>query len=515
VNVLFNIAPLEQAVEKFGARSVVASRLRSADWAEVPLALRERALFSAGVENARWLATVQEKIGLGLRLQREQVRNGAALVDRSSLIGDLRKLAFAEGLATGRGDLQDMASRTRLGLIYDMQVQGAQGFAGWKMNQDPDVLEAFPAQELIREESRRAPRDWPAIWTQKGGRLVDGRMAALKTDAIWEKISRFGTPWPPFDYGSGMGLRELSRAEAETLELLEPGAPASWEEQGFNDRLEASAENLKPEDVALLQRQFGDQIAAAPGGKVKWNGSLIKDLSADVMRMIDQGGKMLTEEWRGRQVNLGRATATTIEKARGLADLSQANLQIRPDNIYKMWLAHGPSGEKREGQRPLKPEDFELIPFVWRDPDEIVPGNRGNSLEFRKRLTGRFAVIEWGTKDNRSWAPTTMYVKEEPGVSPSPKRRGDTSKTTTPDSEAQDIPTSPDGNAFVAATLPLRKRLSFGDQVAFLDGGKATVGVIAGSDDGTGLEIELPGGTKIRVKKADLRMPKGGFRAKD
>lgn len=70
-------------------------------------------------------------------------------------------------------------------------------------------------------------------------------------------------------------------------------------------------------------------------------------------------------------------------------------------------------------------------------------------------------------------------------------------------------------SAFDAVTLPLRKKLSFGDQVAFLSGGKPLVGAITGPDNGDGIELTVPGGKKIRVKKADLRMPKGGYRTRE
>lgn len=269
---LVNIAPLPQAIEKLGGKTAVASAWKSADWEKFLVELRDRAFFSATVENGRWLSAAQEKLLLAIRLQREKVQNGEALVDRSSFIGDMRKAAFASGIATGKGDLQDLASRTRLGLIYDMQVQGAQGYARRTMDLDPDVLDAYPAQELVRSEARRAPRDWPAIWQSKGGALANGRMVALKTDGIWSRISRFGTPWPPFDYGSGMDLEDVSRADAEALGLIAPGAAVQPEDDmNFNTGLEAI---VNPNDEVLrryLQRVLGDQVEWV-SGRVRWTG---------------------------------------------------------------------------------------------------------------------------------------------------------------------------------------------------------------------------------------------------
>lgn len=438
MELLAQIAPLDEAVRKFGERSVVASTLRTAEWEQVPLHLRERALFSAGVDHARFLAEAQSKLRDAISQRREQVARGEAIVDRSSFIGDLRKLALAEGLGTGTGGLTDVASRTRLGLIYDTQLRMAQGYAQRKMDLDPDVLDAFPAQELVREEDRKVPRDWERRWVEAGGKLVDGRMVALKTDPIWTKISRFGTPWPPFDFGSGMGLRDISRQEAEQLGLLEPGAPVAAEDEYFNQQLAASAENV---DVDFLKSVFGDQVRIK-NGKVEWVGNLIGDLVRDIMAAQDSGRPFKTQEWKGRTLDLGVATARTVEKAAPFYDLTGSRMQLRPDNVHKLLRDHGPKGEKRKDQRPLTPKDIELLPFVWRDPDEIEKGNRGRSLVLKKKLMGEFHVVEWGTKDGKWWTPTTGYIKTvTSGVSPSPKRRGDTSETTTPDSGPR-IPSS-------------------------------------------------------------------------
>lgn len=272
---LATIAPLEQAVKYFGEKSVVASKLRSKDWQDVPLALRDRAFFSSAVEDARFLSVAQAKISDALKMQREKVAGGEAIVDRSSFIGDLRKLAlpisesanpFAD---TGLGNI---ASRARLGLIFDMQVQGAQGFANWKAGNDADVLDAFPAQELVRIERRKQPRDWPARWQQAGGKFFGGRMVALKTDPVWAAISRFGTPWPPFDFGSGMDVRDVSRAEAEDMGLLQRGENVEpTAEEDFNAELQASTEGLGGAFLSALKKFFGVQIKVADGS-IEWTG---------------------------------------------------------------------------------------------------------------------------------------------------------------------------------------------------------------------------------------------------
>ena len=274
---------LPEAVKKLGARTPVASVLRSYEWAEMPIALRERAQFSAGVESVRFLQEVQDKLLKVVQLQREQVARGEAFVTRDSFIADLRQVAREEGIggpgprlsSEGRptaGALPDIQSSARLGLIYDMQREQAIGFASWKIGQDRDALDAFPAQELIRVESRRMPRDWRTRWIAAGGELVSGgRMVALKTDSIWENISAFGTPWPPFDWGSGMGLRDVSRKEAVMHGLIEATERIEPSDADFNAGLAAGVDvaNIAEPFIAALKKIFGSKITVQDN-KLAW-----------------------------------------------------------------------------------------------------------------------------------------------------------------------------------------------------------------------------------------------------
>jgi hypothetical protein len=54
---------------------------------------------------------------------------------------------------------------------------------------------------------------------QAGGQIFGGRMIALKSDPIWTAISAFGTPYPPFDYNSGMWVHGPSGAVIDKLRL--------------------------------------------------------------------------------------------------------------------------------------------------------------------------------------------------------------------------------------------------------------------------------------------------------
>src|SRR5690606_30698537 len=118
-------------------------------------------------------------------------------------------------------DLTNFFSDGRRELQVRMNVELMQGQGKWIADQDPDLLDEMPAQELVRFESREVPREWQERWTRAGGRLFGGRMIALKNDGIWERISRFGHPYPPFDFNSGMGVEDVTREEAMELGLID------------------------------------------------------------------------------------------------------------------------------------------------------------------------------------------------------------------------------------------------------------------------------------------------------
>lgn len=263
------LTPLAEAVKKIDAKTPIGSVLRSREWEHVPLALRERAQFSAGVTSARVLQTIQDRISKQLKLQREAMANGKeAIFDRSSFIDELRDIARQEGLTPdeGKGTITDITSIPRLGMIYDMQNQMATGFARWKFDASEGAMLLWPAWRLVREREAKVPRDWRARWAEAGEAVGwegadEGSMVALKTSPIWAKLSRFGTPWPPFDYNSGMGVEDVDRDEAIALGLMEDGKiPEASGEEDFNEGLEASTKGLGDELIEKLERAFKGQI---------------------------------------------------------------------------------------------------------------------------------------------------------------------------------------------------------------------------------------------------------------
>lgn len=273
------IQPLADAVAAISAKTPIGSTLRSAEWAQVPVALRQRGQFSAGITSARVLQAIQDRIAAQIKQQREKVANGDAVFDRSSFIDSLRGIARDEGLG-GAGGLTDITSIPRLGLIYDMQNAHAAGFARHKLDTSEGALVLYPAYQL-GESTAEEPRPeefWQRRWFEAGNQVgwagaVRTEYVALKTSPIWAALSTFGTPWPPFDWGSTRPLDEVDRDQAVALGLIDdawrPTEGAAGGED-FNAQLEASTRELDAGMVKQLSDWFGDAVKFV-GNTVKWS----------------------------------------------------------------------------------------------------------------------------------------------------------------------------------------------------------------------------------------------------
>ena len=268
------IASVAQAIDNFARRKTVASAWNTADWAQAPAEIVSRSFFSAGVESGRFLAEARSGITAALDVSRDQY---GRLPDREKFVADLRGVALRLGLGTPDkpNDLKNLAGARRLGIIWDMNVNSANGRARRSAGLSQGALFAAPAQELVRGRNARVPRDWTARWQEAGAQVdwegaLRTRFVALKTSPIWLELSRFGTPWAPFDFGSGMILRNISRDKAVSLgllqedEILEPDP-----DPAYNDGLAATMQGV-PDDVAeAVQNLMPDRVERV-GNDLKW-----------------------------------------------------------------------------------------------------------------------------------------------------------------------------------------------------------------------------------------------------
>ena len=279
-----DVAPLAGAVQRINAKTPLGTALRSAEIAKLPLAIRERSQISATVTSARIVNQIQSALekSIGQMLDRVRVqkpggghKTESLVMSKDRFVAKLLDVTKDElGTAPRKSGVQDLRSVGRAKLIYDIQTQHAYGKAHWATFADDDNLNAVPAQEFVRIEDRKEPRkDWPQRWRAAGGKLYGGRMIALKTDPVWANLSRFNTPWPPYDYGSGMGVQDIFRSEAVALGLLKPGVTLKATQQDdFNAALEASTDDLSPTMRGKIKAALGGKVAIDADGTVRWIG---------------------------------------------------------------------------------------------------------------------------------------------------------------------------------------------------------------------------------------------------
>lgn len=390
--------PLRDAVKRLSAKTPVGSVLRTAEWARVPLAFRERAQFSAAVESMRVLSTIQERLEKQTKLRRERLASGkTATFDRSSFIDSIRGIAREEGLTPEdealRGGLQDITSIPRLGLIYDTQNRQATGYARWKLDQSEGALLLWPAQEFLRIEERRVPReDWPgrfaAAARDAGDRAAlaafasTGRMIGLKTSGLWARLNRFGTPWPPFDFGSGMGLEDIDREEAVELGLIGPDTILDSGVEDFNKDLEASVSDLPTEFTRVLQTHFGSQIKVA-GGRARWQSD---------QGEIAERQRSDERQTAGSVFEGGRRDFRAIRSGDGGAAIDDASA----GTLIDRWSVE--VAAVAAGRKPLFHEHLgDTAPEVARALSQTVPANvivearDGHLWAYRPDIISRYA----------------------------------------------------------------------------------------------------------------------------
>ena len=325
--------------DKLLQKTLVTSGLDSAQWNQVQAGLRDRSFFSSHVESAKFLYAGRTQIA-------ELLEGGKS---ESEIRYELRKVLDAEGYTAAPGDegtLKDLRSQKRLDVLIQTNARQARGYVQMLEGTTPGALAAFPGQELIRVRNSQQKRDWASIWTEAGGKIIGGRMVALKSSKVWVRISRFGVPWPPFEFGSGMGVQDLGKAECIELGLVREDDPpqTTQEVPGFNAQLEAEVPFAGTEgpEWAWLKDSFGDQIIQEDG-KIKWQAELLKEAKA------------------GDTVQLGKATRALRDKA---PELEGEFLILDGD-----WL----KGDA------IDQGSLDLLPTIWREPDRVIQGGDGSA----------------------------------------------------------------------------------------------------------------------------------------
>lgn len=380
--------PFNGAIDRMAGKTPVASALRTAEWSDMPLELCERGQFSAAVSKLSTMQGVQDRLMKAVDWKKRQGAN-ESFMSKEKFIAEMREqLGIDKHNAGDSGKLTDITSSKRLGLIYDHQTTDAYEFGRWKMGQTPALLAQYPCQELIRREQREHPRDWTSRWMEAGGKLYQGRMIALKDDPIWTAISRFGSPVPPFDFGSGMGVEVVSRDEAIELGIITKDSPPPESSKGsYNDKLEESVSDLSPAKQAVLKRAFGDQVQIADG-KATWlgSGSLLQDEFTKAAKATEVlSGKISFGSVADSTADAYRAAGADVEDA--------AELMTRRNVLQHIAAGHGTGNETRSDQVPIDSVAAKYLKFVMEKGNVSAQANSRFESTLRVEGIGTYHVI--------------------------------------------------------------------------------------------------------------------------
>jgi hypothetical protein len=252
------------------------SELRTAEWDRVPQWIRERSFFMAGVDDAEILDR--------FRKESEAIAKGEAMPGDARL--RLREFLDARGYQPEpgqKGTIKDLRSVKRMNIALQTNAEMARGWAQWQAQQSPGALRAFPARRYHRGRQVKVPRDWRARWKRaiaatapEGATNGDGELIALVNHPLWTdpEFNRFGSPWPPFDFNSGMTMSPESRRRAKELGLIpsptDTGEAADFQRdllkpahRAMNDGLEATP----AVDSQALRTALADRLQ----GFAKWD----------------------------------------------------------------------------------------------------------------------------------------------------------------------------------------------------------------------------------------------------
>lgn len=308
-------------------KALVGSGLDTRGWSQIQAGLRDRAFFSAQVTQAKILHAMRQNVA-------ELVKGGKS---ESEVRRDLREYLGSIGYDAGdnRGTIKDLMTKARLDVMIKTNADQARGYASHIRATSAGAILAFPAYELVRVERRKLQRDWNARWKAAAqkvgweGVARNGSMIALKTSPIWAALSRFGNPFPPFDFNSGMGVRDVKKSVCREIGLLgEDEKPKIPETPDFNGNLHASVPfegNTK--EYKRLQDIFGDQITHEDS-EVKWRGNIIRDA-------FERGGDF--------NIRLGKPTQTLKEMltAEDAAILKDKSFTLKGDWLNNLRTGGG------------------------------------------------------------------------------------------------------------------------------------------------------------------------------
>lgn len=413
------------AAELILKKALVASNLDSKEWNQVQAAFRNRAFFSSQVAQANVVQAMRQRVA-------EYAERGVDISEARKLMrADLERAHYQPDPGK-EGTIKDLFSKARLDTILKHNLRQARGMIQRASGMSPGAFAAFPAQEFKRTHHRKAQRqDWPERWRKAGGKVYGGRMIALKTDPVWERLSVFGNPFPPFDWGSGMGVVDVDRKTAIELGLVtdeklreETAAlrNAKPEAAKFNDNLQATVSDKNGNELGkmrtLFGEEFGDLVKTEKVGDdvvLMWRPEILqKTLFTDNFTV-----KLGTPQENGMLKKLSEIKSCSLfaEQIRGKQlTINQTWRDAkRPDGSNH--LSHFFPEPNNPNNIPLAAEEVEMLPTLWRNPDRIRKLQRDLFEAQLDAFDGSVFVAQFkinATKGGFSPQLWTFYKKKSP-----------------------------------------------------------------------------------------------------
>ncbi len=112
-------------------------------------------------------------------------------------------------------------------------------------------------------------------------------------------------------------------------------------------------------------------------------------------------------------MDLGIASAKTVQKASdaGIEDLTGYRMAIRADEMRHVYRQRGKE-EPDPAQVAITENDWEALPFVWRDPDYAQFRSPDNFI-LAKKIDGTLYVADWiRNRRNKSVVLRTFWKKK-------------------------------------------------------------------------------------------------------
>lgn len=355
-------------------KQVIPSELRSREWeaARVDYWRMERAFVMAG--------KVRFEDAQACRNAAAALANGkVSLIEaRRAVREELERAGYRPTPGTA-GTIKDIYTPRRLDVTLKTNVNMARGYAE-KNRLTGNAM--YPASELHRNRQSREPRDWQTRWNEAAaavnyeGVARDGSFIALNDSPIWAALSRWRTPYPPFDYGSGMWWRPVKWRVAEKKGLVTDEDMARIESQrpeSFNHDV-ALDTNIRDEDL-------GAALAEQMKGIAEWDGSSLRLVDRNGTRPYD--GHLSLQDMIDRVRQMAAAQQDLDEDldksdtpATGLTWDMEASQSPPAPTV-------GPEGKMVWASAPAIPPIYALqVALDWDDDFSNVVGSRMREVAF-------------------------------------------------------------------------------------------------------------------------------------